>query len=195
MPQDGTGSSAGSYEGRPATPPGRALPGETPPPAAPTAPSGTASPLTAPPDTASPEPDSLHDPTIGRNIADRVAAMPPVAMPPFTNTGTPDAGTAQASGQPAEDEGSRAVGLLAALAGVAGAAGASALPARSGRVKAPLRIVAAVIGVALLAVPFATIALKQGPKPPPKRPISTFQVGNHDIHAFWPEPAPAPSGP
>lgn len=58
-------------------------------------------------------------------------------------------------------------------------------------VDAPLRIIAAMVGAALVAVPFATIALRH-PKPPaPKPPVATFRVGDHDVRTFWPVPGSA----
>ena len=60
-------------------------------------------------------------------------------------------------------------------------------------VAAPLRIIAAVVGVALLAIPLITGALKYTPPPRPSRPVATFHVGDRDVGTYWPAPASPPT--
>jgi hypothetical protein len=61
------------------------------------------------------------------------------------------------------------------------------------RIAPPLRIAAAVAGVALAAVPFVVGATRHAPPPPPRHAprVAVFRVGDHDLGTFWPVPGAA----
>jgi hypothetical protein len=58
-------------------------------------------------------------------------------------------------------------------------------PLRPGPVTPPLRIIAAIIGVALGAVPFAMATSKAAPAPAPQPHVAHFQVSDPDVPIFW----------
>ncbi|MFD8723546.1 hypothetical protein ACFV2H_37670 [Streptomyces sp. NPDC059629] len=62
---------------------------------------------------------------------------------------------------------------------------------RSKTITVPIRIMAAVVGVTLIAVSFVTVfLLHTQPAPHPKK-VATFQVGKRDMPLFWPVPRAA----
>lgn len=94
---------------------------------------------------------------------------------------------------PVPEAPSQAAPGLTALPGAAATA-APATPVavpRPGRINAPLRIIAAVAGAVLMAVPFATAALTHARPPAPKPRVATFRVVNRDVRTFWPVPGAA----
>ena len=57
-----------------------------------------------------------------------------------------------------------------------------------GSVSAPIQIVAAAVGVTLVAVSAAMVTLRHAPPAPAPAKVATFQVDDHDVPRFWQDP-------
>lgn len=57
-----------------------------------------------------------------------------------------------------------------------------------GSISAPIQIVAAAVGVTLVAVSAAMVTLKHGPPAPAPAKVATFHVDDHDVPLFWHDP-------